>query len=223
MPGVLDLTQPAGQIIVIVFFLIPGLNATWVMERLEGRTTLGATERLFRAVSWSVLIYLGASGWLFDAADRLSGQGEISPKEITLIAGLLIFAAPVALALGMVWVRRRRWFRSLISRLTSIHPAPTAWDFAFAPSAPHFVRVKLRSGELIGGFYAGRSFASAFPEPQDLFLEQAWSLDESGGFVQPISRTQGVLLRPDTIDRVEFLSTTEGDHGDQGQDQDGTP
>ena len=33
-PTLFDLTQPAGQILVVVFFLIPGLNATWIIERL---------------------------------------------------------------------------------------------------------------------------------------------------------------------------------------------
>jgi hypothetical protein len=52
-----DLTQPAGQVLAIVFFLIPGLNVTWIVERLMGRTTLSSTERLLRAIAWSVVIY----------------------------------------------------------------------------------------------------------------------------------------------------------------------
>ena len=52
-PTLFDLTHPAGQILVVVFFLIPGLNATWIIERLAGRTPLSGAERLFRAVAWT--------------------------------------------------------------------------------------------------------------------------------------------------------------------------
>jgi len=41
-----DLSQPAGQILAIVLFLIPGLNSTWIIERLAGRSPLSGTERL---------------------------------------------------------------------------------------------------------------------------------------------------------------------------------
>jgi len=57
-----ELTQPLAQILAIVFFLLPGLNATWILERLAGRTTLRPTERLFRAIAFSVVVYaLGKS------------------------------------------------------------------------------------------------------------------------------------------------------------------
>ena len=40
-----DLGEPAAQILVLVFFLIPGLITTWAIERLLGNTSMAVTER----------------------------------------------------------------------------------------------------------------------------------------------------------------------------------
>jgi hypothetical protein len=47
----LDVNQLATQIAAAILFLVPGLNATWVIERLSGPTRLKGTERLLRALS----------------------------------------------------------------------------------------------------------------------------------------------------------------------------
>ncbi len=74
-----DLSQPAGQILAVVLFLIPGLNCTWIIERLAGRTPLSGTERLFRAIAWSLLLYALASPWLLRLVHRLSEQNRVWP------------------------------------------------------------------------------------------------------------------------------------------------
>src|SRR2546425_666656 len=78
-----DLSQPAGQILAVVLFLIPGLNCTWIIERLAGRTPLSGTERPLRAIAWSLFLYAVASPWLIRLGDRVpeagtSGRGNRS-------------------------------------------------------------------------------------------------------------------------------------------------
>jgi len=142
-----DLTQPAGQVVAIVLFLIPGLNCTWVIERLAGRTSLTGTERLLRGVSLSVLIYGLASPWLLRIGHRVVGEGQVWPWEPILGGLALIFAAPVVL--GVVWgkIRQSGRLRSVVRRMTDIDPSPTSWDFVFSRGLSYFVRIKLRDGE----------------------------------------------------------------------------
>jgi hypothetical protein len=90
--------EPAGQVLAVVFFLIPGLNVTWIVERLRGRSTLASTERLLRAIAWSVLIYALASPWLLRIGRRLAAGRHLWPWEPIIGAALIIFVAPVALA-----------------------------------------------------------------------------------------------------------------------------
>jgi hypothetical protein len=204
-PFPIDLSQPAAQVLVIVFFLIPGLNATWALERLAGRTTLPPAERLFRAMAWSVLIYVAASPWLLRVGHRIAARRTLSPWEPIVGMALLVFVAPVALALSILALRRSKHVKDLLGRLTRIRPAPTPWDFAFDRGHPYFARVELRDGKMLGGLFGKDSFAAAYPGRQDLFLERAWRLDEEGSFVAEVHDTAGVWLRAEDIRLVEFL------------------
>src|SRR5207249_3235750 len=78
-----ELSQPAGQVLAFVLFLIPGLNCTWIIERLAGRTPLSGTERLFRAIAWEPLDL--RNGEPVAAAGRKPGGG--TPARLALGTG----------------------------------------------------------------------------------------------------------------------------------------
>jgi hypothetical protein len=200
-----DWSQPAGQVLAIVLFLIPGLNATWVVERLAGRTTLAATERLLRAMAWSVLIYALASPWLLRIGHRLAAGTRLWPWEPLVGFAGLIFIAPVVLGVAMHLARRGGAAAWILRKLTRIHPAPTPWDFAFSRKGAFYVRMEMHDGTYLGGLYAEGSFASAYPENDDLFLEQAWRLDEEGSFVEPVDDSAGLLISRELVRAVELL------------------
>ena len=200
-----DLSQPAGQILAVVLFLIPGLNCTWIIERLAGRTPLSGTERLFRAIAWSLLIYAMASPWLLRIGHRATSGSHLWPWEPILGLSAVEFIAPIVLGLAVVSVRRAGWFKNLTKRLTRLDSEVSSWDFAFSSQGPFFVRAKLRTGERVGGLFGKGSFASAYPEPHDVFLEQAWSLTEDGILDEPVPGSQGLLLRQEDVELLEFI------------------
>jgi hypothetical protein len=124
-------------------------------------------------------------------------------------AGVVVFAIPLAVGLGIAGFRKWEWWnREVMGRLTRIHPAPTAWDFAFSDGGPFFVRVRLRDGERLGGIFGAASFATSYPERQDLYLEEAWRLDEKGSFVEPVPESAGLLILRENVDHVELLSAS---------------
>lgn len=186
-----ELSQPAGQVLAIVLFLIPGLNCTWIIERLAGRTPLSGTERLLRAIAWSLFIYAAASPWLLRLGHGLAEGRRLWPWEPIIALSFVEFIAPIALGLLVVQVRRARWLRSRMRRLTRLDSRVSSWDFAFSSQGPFFVRAKLRTGERVGGLFGNVSFASAYPEPKDVFLEQAWMLTEDGTPDQPAPGSRG--------------------------------
>lgn len=201
-----DLTQPAGQIAAALLFLIPGLVATWVMERLVGRTTPTGTERLLRAVAWSVLVYAVSSPWLIPLVRRIVRHEEVSAVGLVASVTAVVFLTPILVGLAFTWLRRHEFVKFLIRRLSPIPSAPTSWDFLFVQRRTDFIRLRLKDGTLIGGWFGQGSFASSYPEPQDLYLEQAWRLDPEGSFVEPVANTHGILIRQDTVSVVEFIS-----------------
>jgi hypothetical protein len=205
----LDLGQPATQIAAAILFLVPGLNATWFLERLQGPNRLRGTERLLRALSISLLIYAGASPWLVALGRRILASDPISPWEPILGGAVLVFIAPLVLALLAALLGRSSKAKWLLGLVATIDATPRAWDYAFKGERPFFVRVKLRDGDRVGGVFGDGSFAAAYPEPEDVFLEEAWRLSEDGSFIEPLEGTAGLLVPGSSIDRVELLTAEE--------------
>jgi hypothetical protein len=117
----------------------------------------------------------------------------------------LVFLLPVASGFTMAQFRWSETRNALLRRFTVVDPAPTSWDFAFTGGGPYFVRAKLHDGERVGGFYGVGSFASSYPEPQDLFLEEAWRLTLDGAFLERLNGSRGVLLRREDIEVLELF------------------
>jgi len=66
---------------------------------------------------------------------------------------------------------------------TDYSPIPTAWDFATQDVEPgSFVRILNADGTWIGGRVTAGAFFTGYPEPRDVFIDEAWSIDEQGEF-----------------------------------------
>jgi uncharacterized protein DUF6338 len=172
---------------------------------LAGWTPLSGTERLFRAIARSLLLYAIASPWLLRVTQRVASGKRMWPWEPIIGLSLVEFVAPLVLGLAVVGIRRSEWFRRLTRRLTRRDARTRSWDFAFSSQARFFVRAKLKTGERVGGVYADDSFASAFPEPQDVFLQQVWKLTSDGTPDYPVPGSRGLVLRQEDVELVELI------------------
>ena len=90
-----------------------------------------------------------------------------------------------------------------------INPVPWLGITFFGKGEHCFVLVHLKNGNVLGGLYTGESFASSYPEPQEIFLSEVWRVDENGRFQNKIEETKGVLVNHEVIEYLEFY-TTEG-------------
>jgi hypothetical protein len=205
MDIVVDLGPPGAQILVVVLFAIPGLLYLWTFERLAGRTRLRGTERLLRAVAWSTGIYAAASPWLLRVAARVGGGERVSLGGLVAGTIALVLVAPVVCGFAMAQFRWSEPRNAMLRRFTVVDPAPTSWDFVFTGGGPYFVRAKLRDGERVGGYFGDGSSASSYPEPQDLYLEEAWRLRDDGSFVEPLPSSRGLLLRHGDVEILELF------------------
>lgn len=200
----MDINALASQIVVVVLFFVPGSVYLWTYERLVGRLTLTGTERLLRAVTMSAVVYAFFSAWLARLV-ALGIEENLNVQEGIAAAFVLVLAAPFALGVVVAQVRRRELSIRWLGWLTSIHPAPSAWDFAFEGTSRAFLRIKLRDGTMIGGAYGKRSFASSYPEPPSVFIEQAWRLGERGEFMEPMEGNLGIYVGLDDVQSVEWV------------------
>lgn len=90
-----------------------------------------------------------------------------------------------------------------------IHPTQKAWDYYFGLGNMCFMLIHLKNGNLIGGLYYKNSFASSYPENQDLYLKEVWKINKKGEFISKIDRTDGMLITYDVIDYIELFKATE--------------
>lgn len=58
----------------------------------------------------------------------------------------------------------------------------------------------------MGGLFGTASIASFYPKANDLYLEEAWRLDQQGAFVGPIQDSEGLLIRCEDVDILEFVA-----------------
>lgn len=200
------------QVVLLVLFVLPGVTYQFLRERwrgpVPGERNLG--ERVLRAVTASILLdslYAIAAGpqlLRLARGGKSTGWDGISqqPRVVGLWA-LLLFVVVPALAAGGVslWQRRR-----LPARFRG---TPTAWDHMFRNCGSCFVRVRLKDGTWVGGWYGSGSYATSYPEPAELFLESAWRMNPDGSFAQRISGTAGLHVRSADADVVELLQPPE--------------
>lgn len=97
---------------------------------------------------------------------------------------------------------------------------PSAWDFVMRKREANYLRIHLKDGKgMIGGSFASASFGSLDPKRADVYLEQAWQLDDNGTFLQPIADTRGLWIAHDVMAYVHFLQGTEKPHGEESKQQ----
>jgi hypothetical protein len=86
-------------------------------------------------------------------------------------------------------------------------PHITSFDYYFDRKEPVFVRLRLKNGEVIGGYFGNKSYASGYPTEGDLYLEAVYSISEDDDkFLEPIEGTDGLLITKDEYCYMELLS-----------------
>lgn len=204
------LTFGREQIPWLLLLVLPGFISIRVFELLVPARSTSTGREALEALSYGAVNF---GIWL---APLLYGFDWLRARPIRF--GLVMFAvlvvSPALLAIGarilLAWSVVARWVRS---------PVPTAWDHFFGLRRAAWMRLRLKSGQVVGGFYGDRSFASSDTAGRDLYLELAWRLDPQDlSFVEPAERSLGVLVSRDELEYIELFSpaeaTTDG-HGSQ--------
>ncbi len=117
--------------------------------------------------------------------------------------------------------RRDGWLaRILIGR----NPAPRAWDDLFWRGPALVVRLKLKDGEWIGGLFGDKSYASGYPEPQDILLELAYKVLDDGTFAQGdkpedfVPLGSSILISWTEVQFLEAFDFTKAEEPEEGEE-----
>jgi hypothetical protein len=171
----------------LILFVAPGFISLKVWGLLNSSPRVRLSESLMEAIiysSFNTIFFI----WLF----------TILKQAHPLLAYIVNF-----IILPVLWpalfynITKLRYFRT---RLT-----PTAWDHYFNLGEACFVLLHLKNDAMAGGLYSGNSFASSYPEKEDLYLEELWTVDEKGVFLRKVENTKGLLVNFEEIKVIEFF------------------
>jgi len=138
-------------------------------------------------------------------AQRAASRGQaLHVRALGSWALALLFVVPTLLALldhlRRIYVPTPSWLK-----LTYDPSYPGAWDYAFTNHSECYVRLLTTDGRWIGGWLGPDSWVSGYPEPREVFIEQAHAMDVDGTFGAAIPDSAGLYVRCDDIRLVEFI------------------
>lgn len=201
MPGSLS------QIWVLLVFIIPGFVLMRVKRVAYPTAEASTGSTMLDSLTLSCVVYALASPLLY--LSYLYRWPVTRPVLFSILALVILLVVPCGL--GTLYVRftksgRARWLREVLG---FPNPDPTAWDYLFRKQRAYWVWLTFKSGKVMAGLFGPNSFASSFPNKQDIYVEKLLRLDENGHVVELIDGSAGALVKMEDLERIQFFEIDE--------------
>lgn len=187
-------------LILFVAFVLPGAISMYIYGLLVPQAERLLKEKVLEAVCFSLINFVLLFWLIRLVLDPAFLESQALTAWLIVIVAFIVLPLvwPFAAVRLLTFFERRGWIKVR---------ARTAWDDYFGRlSGGCWILVELVTGKLVGGRFSVNSFASAFPEPGHLYIEQLWELDDDGAFVAPLPGSPGILLRPSDYRHVKVFS-----------------
>lgn len=194
----------ADKLIVFIAFVIPGFITLKLYGLLYPSEQKDSTGQLIDAVTYSCINY-AILAWPILLLET-SGIANSHPGWYSAFYLFALLIAPISLAFGWKFLRNTKLLKRYFH-----HPFKKPWDYVFSKGEAYWVIVTLNDGRKVGGRYDSDSFASSSPCPEQLYLQEAWEVNEDGGLERPLEGTAGVLVLSPEISAVELIKMTYGE------------
>ncbi|MDK1328288.1 DUF6338 family protein [Arthrobacter sp. zg-Y1143] len=205
------------QLLVIVGAVVPGFVYQISRRRVRGPgpDEQSITIRVLRSIATSVVflcVYIAILDYPPSIIDVDSEGMPTSWRTAALGALFLVLGIPWLTARIVYYIGTSSPVETarlaIVGRMhlrSQWDPTPSAWDFAFSNRGAGWIRVQSSDGSWMGGWFGSSSFASSFPEPPELYLEQGYEMNEQGVFTGKMSAPDGLYIRCDDIRLLDFL------------------
>jgi Family of unknown function (DUF6338) len=199
-------------LVLFIYFVVPGFVMVKAFDLIVPTERRSFGDSIVEVISYSFIVLVI---WIWPLIGILSLEGNIHPVSyygLLFVTTILIaFVTPAFLAWRFYKSRTVGFLRG-----KTPHPAPTSWDWFFEQGKIYWVRFHLKDGEKLGGYYGANSFATSFPNTQQVYVEELWRLDEEGTIVQQVTGTRGAIINKEDCELIEFLEVQEATDNDQG-------
>jgi hypothetical protein len=183
------------------FYLVPGVIATFVYNFFIRSSLTKYADYLIELLVFGVF-YHALFFWLI--ADVNSPDITSNQFLYNFLTLLTIFVIPSLLGYLAAFVIQSRILRRITR--TATHPTPMAWEHVLGKNKPYYIIFHLKSGQKLGGLYSGESFASSFPQAQEIYVQELYHVTERGKFDNKVERTEGAIIRFDECSFIEFFT-----------------
>jgi len=182
----------------ILIFFVPGFISMKVYDLLIPSEKRDFSKSLFEAISFSCVNF-ALTYWAIVAIHSGNFQ-DTYPFYFYISSILILFIAPILWPLLYLKIISLPFFKN-----RTIHPIPKPWDYVFSQQKPYWIIIHLKDGRRIGGLYGAESFASSYPSNEQIYLEKVWYLDEKGKFIEPVERSEGIILSKEDFEAIEYF------------------
>ena len=211
----MSLGTPAA-VLLAIFFLIPGFVWTKMIRLCSPYASTKKIE-LLECLAFSCFNYVVASpiiglliiNWPLDL--DLAKPQTIGHHLIYSCFWLsLVFVLPVILGFLFAKLTRAEKVRGFLQRIgiALLHPAPTAWDYAFARSERYWARVQLADDTIIEGLFDSNSLASGEKDDRDIFFETVVEWDDKDQKYHQLDKNAGMWVGADQIRTITFFEAS---------------
>ncbi|MFD9702453.1 DUF6338 family protein [Lentzea sp. NPDC059081] len=207
-------------LVVALLALLPGASYTFAFERVAGSYGITFSDRLVRFLVSSALMHAALAGpeyllYRDLVVGKRLADGTVSWWVPELLAlGYVIVPTVAGSVLGWGHKHHRKWAVLIVGET----PEPRAWDYFWRHAEQALVRIRLKSGTWLAGYYGTtpggrRSYASGHPEEGDLYLALGLRIDPGSGELtltdgrpEPVAGDRGLLVR---WQEIEYLDVQE--------------
>lgn len=187
-----------------------------VLHAIAATVTFGGLYALF--LGSTVVEYVRDPDRALSDVQFLAGAFVLFGLLIPWVAAKVVYWAVSSEWVGVV----KGWLLDVFHLRRPYNPVPTAWDWAFKKGEAGWVRVQLEGGRWYGGYYGGSSYASSYPYPQEIFVEQGWVIESDGTFTNVCHAPGGMVIKCTNAVTVDFIPfDTDTEEAEEPEETDG--
>ena len=163
--------------LMIAIFLVPGFLADFLLGNWLRRGKREATEVVFTALLFTLVSFIPVGLLVLPVWVQADRQGYRTYARdhawwLAMIAIIAIIALPVLEAIIVGNLLRWPKFVAALEWLgIRIRLYPKAWDFVWAQDRNFYAIVTFTDGSRVGAGWSRRSWASGFPNDEDIYFE----------------------------------------------------
>ena len=151
----------------------------------------------------------------FDIGSAVDVAQRVRDFHVNWQVAAIVVGVPAAIGVLTGVAVQNEWIYRLLRcvRLEPVHGIPSAWDWKFMRANSQWITVHLKNGTAILAQYEKDCFVSTDPNERDLYLSNVYTWGEDGADPVGDPRIEGLLLKADSIDRIEFHPGTSDQSG----------